>query len=69
MKAKQGRHSDDKKAVTEAFVETKTVTGSSYGDVSWGVWCKKEKARMNAAGGGGRVRIAHGGGVIWLTRG
>ncbi len=70
MKAKRERHADDDQAITAAEVEDKIVTGSSYGDVSWEEWCVREKWRMNAsADGGGHVRIARGGGVMWLTRG
>ena len=68
MKAKQERYSDDKQAVTVAQKQYMTVVGSAYGDVCWGVWCAKEKARMNASGDEGKVRIARGGGVMWLTR-
>ena len=69
MKAKQERYSDDDKAVTVAEEVQKIVKGSSYGDVTWGLWCAKEKARMNAVGGDGpKVRIARGGGVMWLSR-
>lgn len=69
MKAKRERYGDDNKAVTVAEEATKIVKGSGYGDVTWGVWCAKEKARMNASGDGGKVRIARGGGLMWLTRG
>jgi len=69
MKAKQERYEDDKLAVTVAERQYMTVVGSGYGDVCWGVWCLKEKARMNSHGDGGNVRIAHGGGLMWLTRG
>ena len=69
MKAKQERYSGDNKAVTVAQKESMTVVGSGYGDVCWGVWCAKEKARMNSSGDGGKVRIARGGGLMWLTRG
>ena len=68
MKAKQERYADDDKSVTVAEKKSLTVVGSSYGDVCWGVWCQKEMARMNAVGGGGRVRIARGEGRMWLTR-
>ena len=68
MKAKQERYSDDDKSVTVAEEVQKIVKGSSYGDVTWGLWCVREKARMNAVGGGGRVRIAKGEGRMWLTR-
>ena len=68
MKAKRDIHSDDKKAVTVAERKHMTVVGSGYGDVCWGVWCAKEKARMNASGDGGKVRIARGDGRMWLTR-
>jgi len=69
MKAKQERYEDDDQAVTVAEDSKKVVKGSSYGDVTWGLWCAREKARMNAVGGGGRVRIARGEGRMWLTRG
>jgi len=69
MKAKQERYADDDQAVTVAERKHMTVAGSGYGDVCWGVWCAKEKARMNSHGDGGKVRIARGGGVMWLTRG
>ena len=69
MKAKQERYEDDDLAVTVAERKSKTVVGSGYGDVCWGVWCAKEKARMYAVGGDGpKVRIARGGGVMWLSR-
>jgi hypothetical protein len=67
MKAKRDRHGDDN-AITVALKESEVVTGSGYGDVPWGEWCYREMGRMNAKGGGGRVRIARGGGVMWLTR-
>ena len=69
MKAKQQRFGDDEKSVTVALEEKKVVAGSSYGDITWSEWCKREMARMNAAGDGGRVRIARGEGRMWLTRG
>ena len=69
MKAKQERYSDDDKSVTVAEEVQKIVKGSSYGDVTWGLWCAREKVRMNAVGGGGHVRIARGEGRMWLTRG
>ncbi|MFZ4397618.1 MAG: hypothetical protein ACOYOU_18560 [Kiritimatiellia bacterium] len=69
MKAKQERYGDDDQAVTVAERKHMTVVGSGYGDVCWGVWCAKEMARMNAASAdGGKVRIARGGGLMWLTR-
>ena len=69
MKAKQERYGDDDLAVTVAERKSMTVVGSGYGDVCWGVWCQKEMARMNASGDGGKVRIARGEGLMWLTRG
>ena len=70
MRAKRDRYDDDDKAVTVALAEDKIVVGSCYGDVSWEEWCVREKWRMNASGDdGGNVRIARGGGVMWLTRG
>lgn len=59
----------DDKAVTVAQKETAVVTGSSYGDVSWGEWCYREMGRMNASqDGAGKVRIVRGGGLMWLSR-
>jgi len=68
MKAKHDRRGDAK-AVTVALKDTELVTGSSYGDVPWGEWCYREMGRMNASGDGGKVRVARGGGLMWLTRG
>lgn len=66
MKAKHDRRGDDDKAVTVALKESETVAGSGYGDVSWGEWCYREIGRINA--NGGSVRVARGGGLMWLTR-
>jgi len=63
------RFGDDRQAVTVAEPADKIVTGSSYGDVPWDDWCVREKWRMNAKGDGGKVRVARGGGLMWLTRG
>ena len=69
MKAKRDRQGDDDRIVTVAEEAKKIVKGSSYGDITWGEWCKREMARMNASGDGGKVRIARGDGRMWLTRG
>ena len=65
MKAKHDRHGDDR-AVTVAMKEGEIVTGSGYGDVPWGEWCYREMGRINA--NGGSVRVARGGGLMWLSR-
>jgi len=69
MKAKRERYGDDDKSVTVAEEAKKIVKSSSYGDIPWSEWCKREMARMNACGDGGRVRIARGDGRMWLSRG
>jgi hypothetical protein len=66
MKAKQDRRGGDDKAVTVALKEREIVVGSGYGDVPWGEWCYREMGRINA--NGGSVRVARGGGLMWLTR-
>jgi hypothetical protein len=56
------------KAVTVAQCVTDIVTGSGFGTVTWGEWCRREMKRMNAVWGGAKVRIARNGGERWLTR-
>jgi len=41
MKNKNDRHGDNN-AITVALKEREIVTGSGYGDVTWGEWCYRE---------------------------
>ena len=65
MKSKRDRNGDNN-AITVAQKESEVVTGSGYGDVTWGEWCYREMGRINA--GGGCVRVVRGGGLMWLRR-
>lgn len=66
MRGKHDRRGDDDKAVTVALKESEIVAGSGYGDVPWGEWCYREMGRIN--GSGRSVRVARGGGLMWLAR-
>jgi hypothetical protein len=59
---------DTAKAITVSQSVTDIVTGSGFGTVTWGEWCRREMKRMNAVWGGAKVRIARDGGERWLTR-